>query len=44
MVDWLTDGVVLGESFDVSEGLFVCGFPFEGDILLGETGENGGPI
>lgn len=44
MVDWLADGVVLGESFDVPKGFLVNGSSVEGNILLGEAGENGGPI
>ena len=44
MVDWFADGVVLGKSLDVLKRFFVDGFPFEGNILLGEAGEDGGPI
>jgi len=44
MVDWFADAVVLGESLDVLERFFVNGFPSEGNILLGEAGEDSGPI
>ena len=43
-IDWFADGMVFGKSFDISERFFVCGLPFEGNILLGEIGEDSRPF
>jgi hypothetical protein len=44
MINWLANGMILGEPLDVLKGFCMDGLPFEKNILLGETGDDGRSI